>query len=783
MIVVLRAPSLSTHVREAGRAAAPADQRRWTRAAYASQRAVLKRLTAAGVVIRPEFRYARVLNSFAAPLDGGALALLEADPAVAGVYPVRAAYPAGGLDPAHAATDGLAGWTGASLPDFRGRGVKIALLDTGVDLSHPWLAPHVTDGVDLVGRSPTADAKSSPDDPTEVEAHGTAVASVVLRAAPEATIVPLRVAGWQRDVNRRWVVFARTDQILAGLERAVDLNSDGDAADAARVALVALAEPFAAFADDPLARACAGAEGLGTLVVAPAGHDGPAEAVFGSVGGPGAARTALTVGAVDLRPRARRVHVILRTGLETILDRSLPLAGEVGPLRSIHIELAWVGGRPGTTPAPSDFFDPHGYSRVAGKAALIAGTGSVELAAERAARAGAVAVLLYGSGPPPGALGATAGLSIPVVTLPPELGPALAVAVRRGARVPVTLGPTRTVANASIGRLASFSSRGLVFAGRLKPDLVAPGVGIVAAAPGVTESGGAPAFATLNGSSAAAALVAGAAAVLGDARPALDAERIKSVLVGSARPVADDPLAAQGGGLVDLGAAAAQEVAAFPSTLTLGPVSRAGAVTSHVVIRNVSTRDLTLYVAGGAPSGSRPVAVRVAPTRLELPTGEAVTLRVRALVRRLPPFLGTLQGSIRVTPVGGERMRIAWIVAMRPTRLALLGPVRVSTHSFAPSDASPAVLTFQAGRVLQGDGGPSVQPLSRLDVELWDETETRPSRLGLLARFRDVLPGRYAIGLTGRAPHGKVLHRGRYRVRLIAFPTIRALPTRRSVVF
>src|SRR2546422_411403 len=69
-IVVLRAPSLSTHL--AGGAAPPSAQKRWTRAAYATQRALLTKLAAAGVVIHPEFRYARVLNGFSAPLDGAA---------------------------------------------------------------------------------------------------------------------------------------------------------------------------------------------------------------------------------------------------------------------------------------------------------------------------------------------------------------------------------------------------------------------------------------------------------------------------------------------------------------------------------------------------------------------------------------------------------------------------------------------------------------------------------------------------------------------------------------
>ena len=100
-------------------------------------------------------------------------------------------------------------------------------------------------------------------------------------------------------------MYARSDQLIAGLDRAVDPNDDGDARDAVRVALVALAEPFAAFADGPEARAVAGALALDTLVVAPAGNDGAAGAGYGDVSGP-AARRRRSPSAPPTRARGRR---------------------------------------------------------------------------------------------------------------------------------------------------------------------------------------------------------------------------------------------------------------------------------------------------------------------------------------------------------------------------------------------------------------------------------------------------------------------------------------------
>jgi len=51
-------------------------------------------------------------------------------------------------------------------------------------------------------------------------------------------------------------------------------------------------------------------------------------------------------------------------------------------------------------------------------------------------------------------------------------------------------------------------------------------------------------------------------------------------------------------------------------------------------------------------------------------------------------------------------------------------------------------------------------------VELW----RRGVRLGLLARRRELLPGRYTFGLTGRSATGRRLGRGLYTIRVLAFP-------------
>ena len=95
---------------------------------------------------------------------------------------------------------------------------------------------------------------------------------------------------------------------------------------------------------------------------------------------------------------------------------------------------------------------------------------------------------------------------------------------------------------------------------------------------------------------------------------------------------------------------------------------------------------------------------------------------------------------------------------MPVTKRPVVTRVALSTASFAPSDTRPAVLSFVAGRVDGSPERPQLLPLKLLDVELYRGAR----RVGRLARLRDVLPGRYAFGLTGRGPLGARLRPGAY---------------------
>ena len=135
VIVVLNSPSLSDRMAAAGGQATEAQQRQWTASALAADNLLIARLAQQGVSVKPEHRYARVLTGFSAPLDPRAVTYLESAPEVAGVYPVRVTYPASvssNLIERGALAAGVGTRPGVSLPGYDGRGVTVALLDTGV---------------------------------------------------------------------------------------------------------------------------------------------------------------------------------------------------------------------------------------------------------------------------------------------------------------------------------------------------------------------------------------------------------------------------------------------------------------------------------------------------------------------------------------------------------------------------------------------------------------------------------------------------------------------------
>ena len=95
----------------------------------------------------------------------------------------------------------------ASYPDATGRGVRVAVIDSGVHSGHP----HV--GVVEGGVSFDADGARGVDAVDRL-GHGTAVAAVIREKAPEAALMPVRV--FDRELR------ATADALVAAIDWAVD---------------------------------------------------------------------------------------------------------------------------------------------------------------------------------------------------------------------------------------------------------------------------------------------------------------------------------------------------------------------------------------------------------------------------------------------------------------------------------------------------------------------------------------------------------------------------------
>jgi subtilisin len=97
-----------------------------------------------------------------------------------------------------------------------GEGVRVAVVDGGIEFDHPWLDDSVRDGI-AVGYDENVDGyvvyEADPK-PQDLSGHGTACAGIIHSIAPKAELYSVRVLG--KDMRGRAIQFA------AGLEWAID---------------------------------------------------------------------------------------------------------------------------------------------------------------------------------------------------------------------------------------------------------------------------------------------------------------------------------------------------------------------------------------------------------------------------------------------------------------------------------------------------------------------------------------------------------------------------------
>ncbi|WP_229076377.1 S8 family serine peptidase [Actinoplanes sp. DH11] len=267
-------------------------------------------------------------------------------------------------------------------------------------------------------------------------------------------------------------------------------------------------------------------------------------------------------------------------------------------------------------------------------------------------------------------------------------------------------------------RLADFSSRGpRTGDGALKPDITAPGVGIVAAkaANGVIGDPAPDGYVALDGTSMATPHVAGAAALLTQQHPGWSSRLRKNTLIASAQPADGTSAFDQGAGRVDVARQITQTVTVDEGSVSFGiqawPHDDDQPITRTVTYRNAGTTPVNLALSvSGAP-------FTVAASTLTVPAGGTASTTVTAGVG----------ADLAEAPLGG------YLTATAPSG------VRVTTALGVVNEVESYDLTV---RVLGRDGQPSADNLTVLlgldefasiDVPASGEVRVPAGRYGLFS--------------------------------------------------
>jgi subtilisin family serine protease len=204
--------------------------------------------------------------------------------------------------------------------------------------------------------------------------------------------------------------------------------------------------------------------------------------------------------------------------------------------------------------------------------------------------------------------------------------------------------------------LAGFSSTGPSQGDvALKPEITAPGVGIIAPRAQGTEPGEPVGddYVKLSGTSMAAPHVAGAAAALLERFPTMSPAQLKATLVGAASPNPALGVYQQGGGRLDLGRAVAQTITAQTPTVDFGLVGyphRDRTFERTVAFRNhgpaQTTVNLAATLAGPDGQPAPPGTLTLSARSLTIPPGGAAS--VTATVTE-PQATGLYSGRLTAT--------------------------------------------------------------------------------------------------------------------------------------
>ena len=607
-----------------------------------------------------ERRYGVVLDAVALRLPVSALSRVEGLAGVAAVYPV-ATY--------HADTDTVPTLVGA-IPlwgagrSTAGQGIKVGIIDDGIDAGAPFLQPEglrpppgfprgqerFTSGRVIVARSFAGKGAPHADDlafDPNVSEHGTHVAGIVAGKYGTVARPGLRlpvVRGLSGVAPGAWLGnyrgLARGDHETGAIGSTVELAAavDKAVADGMDVLNLSLGGPEIDPAADALSLALANAARAGIPSVVAAGNSFDSRG-YGSISSPGTSATAITVAATS----TNRVFGVSGT----------VSGGEGSPALMPFSAVPSVGPRVTTAlthPTPLVGTAAYGLDRHACREAprrrplravviVLRGGCSFGSKAINAHEAGALGVIVESDRPgPPFVVEEEADLPLLVVT--DAVGRELrAYIARAGSAAHVRF--TRTIEEVPTPPrvLTDFSSAGPTpFDLLLKPDVAAPGEAILSSIP-LASSDYPGAFASWAGTSMAAPAVTGVVALVRERHPDWTPAQIRAALIDSAVPSYADSNATveasplrTGGGFVDAGGAVAPGVLADPPVLTFGLVQAGSSATVPVSISDAGGGAGVWQVTIDRHGGSPPGADATAPSEVTVPEAGGVLLPVTLTV-------------------------------------------------------------------------------------------------------------------------------------------------------
>jgi minor extracellular serine protease Vpr len=401
-------------------------------------------------------------------------------------------------------------YVGANYPHdlgFNGKGIKVAVIDTGVDYNHP----------DLFGFGPSGkvvggyDFIENDDSPMDTDGHGTEVAGIIAAngnlkgIAPSAKILSYRVSDNGEGVS--------SDLIIKAIQQAVT--------DGANVINISLGVNRT---NERIDEAINFAVKKGIVVVTAAGNSGPD---LKTIGSPGKDPNTITVGATYNNITSSLVATLQIDGKRV---QVLPMSGIKPTSESIVSEV--VFGKYGRV---EDLIGVDARDKI-----LLVERGSDrkdELVyfsdkEKNAASVGAKAIIVYNNEPGIflGELshkltGPDYKPTIPAVSMSREDGLFLKDMIQNR-----TIGTLNAFYHPDF--VSFFSSRGPVSPFYIKPNLVAPGVFV-----NTTSINGN--YNLTSGTSFAAPHVSGAAAILLQKNPKLTPHEINSIISTTADPISD----------------------------------------------------------------------------------------------------------------------------------------------------------------------------------------------------------------------------------------------------